>query len=93
MYSKTFLGFVIFCIIGSGVIIYMTSNKLDNNNYWMSSEITGIWTIVVGIAWAISLFLYDRYGDGNMLLAIIWFRPLFRVMFDTLYLIFIITSK
>jgi energy-converting hydrogenase Eha subunit G len=93
MYSKTFLGFIIFCIIGSGVIIYMTSNKLDNNNYWISSEITGIWTIVVGIAWALSLFLYDRYGDGNMLLAIIWFKPLFRLMFDTLYLIFIIASK
>jgi hypothetical protein len=93
MYSKTFLGFVIFCIIGTGVIVYMTSNKLDHNNYWLSSEITGAWLTGLGIAWAVSLFLYDRYGDGNMLLAIIWFKPLFRLMFDTLYLIFIIASK
>ena len=93
MVSKTFLGFVIFCIIATGVIIFLASDKLDHNNYLLSSEITGTWVIVIGIAWAISLFLYDRYGDGNMLLAIMWFKPLFRLMFDTLYLIFVIAAK
>jgi hypothetical protein len=90
MVSKVFLGFVIFCIIGSGILIYMSANKLDKNNYWLSSEIAGGWVIGLGLAWALSLFLYDRYGDGNVLLAIIWFRPLFRIMFDTLALILFI---
>jgi hypothetical protein len=90
MVSKVFLGFVILCIIGSGILIYMSANKLDKNNYLLSSEITGIWVTGLGLAWALSLFLYDRYGDGNVLLAIIWFRPLFRIMFDTLALIFLI---
>ena len=93
MYSKTFLGFVIVCIIGTGVIVYMTANKLDHNNYGLSSEIAGAWLIGLGLAWAVSLFLYDRYGDGNILLAIIWFKPLFRVMFDMLGLIFVIAAK
>jgi hypothetical protein len=90
MVSKLFLGLIIFCIIGSGILVYMSSNKLDKNNYLISSEIAGGWMIGLGIAWAVSLFLYDRYGDGNVLLAIIWFRPLFRIMFDTLGLIFLI---
>ena len=93
MYSKTFLGFVIFCIIGTGIIVYMTANKLDNNDYLISSEIAGAWLTGLGLAWAVSLFLYDRYGDGNILLAVIWFRPLFRIMFDTLGLIFVIAAK
>jgi len=88
MLSKTFLAIVIFCIIGSGVIIYLTSNKLDNNNYLLSGEIAGVYVTVLGLMWAVSLFLYDRYGDGNVLLAIIWFRPLFRIMFETLGLVF-----
>jgi hypothetical protein len=90
MVSKLFLGFVILCVIGSGVLIYMSANKLDKNNYWLSSEIAGAWVTGLGLAWALSLFLYDRYGDGNVLLAIIWFRPLFRIMFDTLALILFI---
>lgn len=68
----------------------MTSNKIDDNNYLVSSEIAGTWVTILGVLWAISLFLYDRYGDGNILLAIIWFRPLFRIMFDTIGLLFLI---
>jgi hypothetical protein len=90
MISKTFIGFVIFCIIASGIIIYTTSNKIDDNNYLVSAEISGIWVTIMGVLWAISLFLYDRYGDGNILLAIIWFRPLFRIMAETIGLLFLV---
>lgn len=89
MVSKLFLGVVTACIIGSGVIIYLTADKIDNNNYGLSAEITGIYVTIAGLLWALSIWLYDRYGDGNMLLAIIWFRPLFRIMFDTIFLLFL----
>lgn len=89
MVSKTFLGVVVACIIASGVIIFITADKIDNNNYGFSAEVTGIYVTVAGLLWALSIALYDRYGDGNVLLAIIWFRPLFRIMFDTLFLLFL----
>jgi hypothetical protein len=89
MVSKLFLGVVVACIIGSGVIIYITADKIDNNNYGLSAEITGSYVIIAGILWALSIWMYDRYGDGNILLAIIWFRPLFRIMFDTIFLLFL----
>jgi hypothetical protein len=89
MVSKTFLAFVVGCIIVSGVIIFITADKIDNNNYGVSAEVTGIYVTVAGLLWALSIALYDRYGDGNILLAIIWFRPLFRIMFDTIFLLFL----
>jgi len=85
MYSKFFLGTIIVGIIASGIVIYIASDRIDNDNYWLSSEITGIWIIVIGSLWAISLYLYKKYGQGNILLAVLWFQPLFRFMFNVFF--------
>ena len=82
MVSKTFLAFVIFLIIVGGVLVFVTADKYDKNNFSLSSEITGIYLLVAGLLWGVSLALYDRYSDGNMLVSILWFGPLFRSMFS-----------
>jgi len=82
--NKLFLGFIIFLIMGVGVAVFMTADKYDNGNYWISGGVLGGYLILAGVGWAISLFLYKRYSDGNMLIAILWFGPLFRFMFDIL---------
>jgi hypothetical protein len=89
MISKTFLGFVIFLIIVGGVLVFVTADKYDKNNFSLSSEITGIYLAVAGLLWGISLALYNRYADGNVLLSILWFGPLFRSMFSFIAMLII----
>ena len=94
MVSKTFLAFVIFLIIVGGVLVFVTADKYDKNNFSLSSELTGIYLLVAGLLWGVSLALYDRYSDGNMLVSILWFGPLFRSMFSFItFLILMLVGK
>jgi len=82
MVTKSFLAFIIFLIIVGGILVFVTADKYDKNNFSLSSEITGIYLVIAGLLWGMSLAVYDRYTDGNMLVSILWFRPLFRSMFS-----------
>ena len=92
--SKTFLGVVIFLIIAAGVLIFVTVDEYDNNNYIISSKVTGIYFVVAGLLWGLSLALYNRYGNDNVLVSVIWFEPLFRGMFRLIsFLIILLIGK
>jgi len=80
MVTKSFLAFMIFLIIVGGILVFVTADKYDKNNFSLSSEITGIYLVIAGLLWGMSLAVYDRYTDGNMLVSILWFGPLFRSM-------------
>ena len=94
MVSKTFLAFVIFLIIVGGVLVFVTTDKYDNNNFSLSGKITGIYLAIAGLFWGLSLALYDRYSDGNMLVSILWFGPLIRSMVSFItFLILMLVGK
>jgi hypothetical protein len=46
-------------IIVGGVLVFVTADKYDKNNFSLSSEITGIYLAVAGLLWGISLALYN----------------------------------
>ena len=74
--------------------MFVTADKYDKNNFSLSSELTGIYLLVAGLLWGVSLALYDRYSDGNMLVSILWFGPLFRSMFSFItFLILMLVGK